>query len=347
MARIVLILLLLCGQAWGQVTSTEADSGVTVYDFGWQHEPEETERVAESLAFYAAQVNSLPYNDELTSLNYAFLARAMGVKTLPTLDQGNVGACVGFATSRAAGITAAADIFHRRESEQWVADFSPEALYAIGRQVAGQLGLWDGSTGAWSVEGLQKIGTLHQLEYGDVNLLKYDTSRAKLWAARGIPSDLLPIAGEHRFLAAALVDTVEKAKASLQNGYPLITCSMISYGRQRDADGFMRASGKNWAHAMCVAAYRTRGPPSGREGFLILNSWRADSHSSGWVTGPIWPKEDAEYPQPIGSFWVTPEDLLKHLQYRDTWAISGYQGFTRKEISWEEVFSQAGGIERQ
>lgn len=272
----------------------------------------------------------------------------MGIKTLPTLDQGNVGACVGFATCRAAAITAAADIFHRQESEEWVADFSPEALYAIGREVAGQLGAWDGSTGAWSVEGLQKIGTLHQLEYestsGKISLLGYDPSRAKSWAARGVPSDLKTVAGEHKFLAAAQVSTIAEAKASLQNGYPLIVCSMISYGRTRDADGFLAASGKNWAHAMCVAAYRAAS--TGREGFLILNSWKADSHSSGWVTGPIWPPESAEYPQPIGSFWVSPQDLLKHLTYGDTWAISGYQGFLRKQLSWEEVFSQAGGKTR-
>lgn len=349
MKRLLILLLLLCGQAWGQVTSSETDSGVKTWDFGWKYQPEESQRVAEKLAFYSAQVNSLPFRDDVTSLNYAFLCKAMGAKTLPTLDQGNVGACVGFATCRAAGITAAADIFHRREQETWVADFSPEALYAIGREVAGQLGSWDGSTGAWSVEGLQKIGTLHRLVYEPagaekVSLLLYEPARAKAWAARGVPQQLKPIAGEHRFLAAALVETVEKAKASLQNGYPLITCSMMSYGNVRDQDGFLRSSGRNWAHAMVVAAYRAAN--TGREGYLILNSWRAVSHDNGWVTGPIWPAEDQPYPQPIGSFWISPADLLEHLKYGDTWAISGYQGFVGKELAWEEVFSQAGGKTR-
>ena len=245
MTRIIILLLLLCSQAWGQVTSTSTDLGSKTWDFGWEYKPAETERVAKKLAFYSAQVRALPYRDDITSLNYALLCKAMGVKTLPTLDQGNVGACVGFATCRVAAMTAAADIYHRRENEAWVADFSPEALYAIGREVSGQLGVWDGSTGAWSVEGLQRIGTLHRLEYGEgaqkISLLNYDPRRAKDWAALGVPDELKTIAGEHKFLAAAQVDTIQQAKASLQNGYPLITCSMISYGRQRDADGFLRA----------------------------------------------------------------------------------------------------------
>ena len=356
MNRLLLSLLLICSTASGaepikRYFTTPNDKLPKVYNFGWQQDDAETARVAKTLEVYNQQVAKLPYRDDLTALVYAYLCRAMNVRILPTLDQGPIGSCVGFATTRAAGITAAADILHRKESEEWVADFSPEALYAIGRQAAGRLGSWDGSTGAWAVEGLQKIGTLHRTKYevgaSPFDLTAYEPSRARSWASQGIPETLLVVAKEHPFLSAALVDTVDKAKASLQNGYPLITCSMISYPNNRDAQGFLPATGERWAHAMCVAAYRSRAPPSGREGFLILNSWAATSHDSGWVTGPIWPTIDDDFPQPIGSFWITPSDLEKHLSFGDTWAISGYEGFKVRELDWEEVFSQAGGVTRE
>lgn len=338
--RFLTVLLLLVSSALGQ-----SESQPRFTNYGWYPAPEEVTKVADKLKFYSDQIQALPVRDDTSALNYAFLCQLLDVKILPTLDQGPVGACVGFATARAADITAAADICHRREAEEWRALFSPEALYAIGRQQAGRLGTWDGSTGAWSVDGLQKLGTLHQLTYDETDLTAYSPARAKAWAAQGVPSGLLPTAKEHPFLSAGLVTTTEQAKAALQNGYPLITCSMISYPSVRDSDGFLKANGRRWAHAMCVAAYRSAS--TGREGFLIINSWRCSSHSNGWVTGPIWPTEDADFPQPIGSFWVSPADLQLHLSYNDTWAISGYQGFAKRELEWPEVFSQAGGTTRE
>lgn len=345
--RAIILLLLLCGHAWGQAESAAPAPAPAEkkYDFGWVNDPPSAARVAAQLKVYGEQVQALPWRDDITALDYVFLCKAMNVKILPSLDQGKVGSCVGFATTRAAGITAAADILHRGEPEQWLVDFSPDALYAIGRQAAGRLGAWDGSTGAWAVDGLQKIGTLHRKRYDDADLTEYNEARTREWARQGLPGSLLDLAKEHLFLSAAPVTTVEQAKASLQNGYPLIVCSMISYPNKRDELGFLPATGERWAHAMCCAAYRAAS--TGREGFLILNSWRAPAHNQGWVTGPIWPPDTDEYPQPLGSFWVTPQDFAKHLSFGDTWAVSGYQGFRKRDIDWTQVFSQAGGKERE
>ena len=77
---------------------------------------------------------------------------------------------------------------------------------------------------------------------------------------------------------------------------------------------------------MAFTAYR--GKSSGREGFLCQNSW-----GNNWNDGAIYPND-----QPHGSFWVSPEDLLFHLKQDDAYSISDYQGFKRRNLTWEEIF---------
>lgn len=282
---------------------------------------------------YGAQVDQLvQVSDERDALLFRFLAQAEGIPTgqpLPSMNQGQVGSCVGFGTARAGSVVAACDIYHRHEDEEYHR-WCGEAIYAIGRQVANQLGGGDGSTGAWSIAGIRKLGTLHYYNYGSFDLTGTGNLKAREWANRGVPAEYLEEAAKYKVIAAYRLNNTDELKAALQNGYAAIICANIGYANVRDRDGFARRQGQ-WAHCMAIIAYR--GLSSGREGFLISNSWAA------WNSGGVWPED-----QPEGSMWVTPQDAQAHLSAGDSWIIAGYEGFKKRELPWKEVLSRTGGI---
>lgn len=243
---------------------------------------------------------------------------------LNSLNQKNVGSCVGYSSTNLIEITAAANIVHRKELGQiWRARVNPDAIYGIGR--LGNLGNWDGSSAGWSVENIQKYGSLFRLEYDSFDLRNTEPIQGREWAARGLPKELLEKAAEHKALNYVQVKTAEEAKALIQNGYAVVTGAQASYPNTRDKDGFSKRNGTAWSHAMCFNSYR--GKTSGREGFLCQNSWDE------WNNGPIYPND-----MPIGSFWVSPEDLEFHLKQGDSFSISDYQGFQRRPLKWDEIF---------
>jgi hypothetical protein len=77
---------------------------------------------------------------------------------------------------------------------------------------------------------------------------------------------------------------------------------------------------------MALSSYR--GEKSGKEGYLLQNSW-GDS----WVSGPIFPED-----MPHGSGWITASDVMHYIKQGDTFSIAGYEGFKKRDIKWEEVF---------
>jgi hypothetical protein len=340
----ILVLALTISSAFGQsgYKKQKHPNGQVFYNFGVYIDRKHQKTMEGRMQFFQKAFEDLKGDDE-NALLWTYLCQVKGISQLDTLDQGNLGSCVGFGAARTCDITAACDILHRGDAERYVA-FAPGALYAMGRDHAGRLGSWDGSTGSWMVDCLTKLGSLHAIEYDSHDLREYSVPRAKSWAAQGVPAELKEVAKEHPFSGAAKVSTAEQAKASLQNGYAILLCANSSYGSRRDSLGFLRKTGNNWAHAMACIAYRNSA--SGREGFLIQNSWKCNGHSSGWVTGPIWPDASSEFPQPVGSFWVTPADLETHLK-DDCWAVSGYEGFRQRELEWPEVFHIGGTKERK
>lgn len=310
--------------------------------FGWVP-VKKTEANLAKTNFYTEQLQSLvPFNDENDAYNYRFLFKALkDAKMLSSeeiesgrlnsLNQGSVGSCVGYGTTHALEVVAAANIFHRKQlREEWKARINPDAVYALGRH--DHRGGWDGSTGDWSTDALKKYGSLHSLVYGQHDLTNTKPTDGRAWARSGVPSALLTAAGDHKALACALVKTTEEAKAALQNGYAIIICAQASYPSSRDSQGFSKLNGRRWAHCMAVSAYR--GPQSGKEGFLIQNSW-----GNNWNNGPIYPED-----MPHGSFWVTPSDLMVHLRQNDSYAIAGYEGFKLRKIQWEDVFNFNGEL---
>mgnify|MGYP001562348224 CR=1 FL=1 len=287
---------------------------------------------------YDEQLQDLvKYNDDENALLYKFLYKALedskqltseevSTKRLDSLNQGSVGSCVGYGTCRALDVLMAVNAYHRQQLHQiWLSRAHPNAIYAIGRK--DNPGRYDGSTGSWSMEGLAKYGTLHRLKYSSFDLsLPIVAQDARTWANSGLPGDTLKDAAEHKLITFAQINTAAEAKAALQNGYSIIVCSGISYSTHRDENAFAKRTPQGWNHCLCCIAYR--GPQSGKEGFLIGNSW-----GPSWNDGPIWPDD-----MPWGSFFITPEDLEVQLRAGDSYALSSYNGFARRKIKWEEVF---------
>jgi hypothetical protein len=299
-----------------------------IQNFGYTPNPEETEAFVQSLPpAYAKQAQALADDDTddgADALNYRLLA-AMFPKGSPwlnddgqlvSLNQNPAGTCVGFGTAIAEDVLAACDIAMRREPEEWVARFSPDAAYAISRHISGHLGRGDGSYGGAAAKGIREWGTVHQLVYGDIDLTKYDYKRTREWALRGVPESIRTAAGPHKIRHTVQLETVEQAWGLVGNGYPYNMCSNVGWESKRDADGACRRRG-SWSHSMGVTSRRTTA--SGRRLFLVHQSW-----GDNWTSGPYY--ED----QPFGSFWADWEDIDRAIRQGDSFAYSGYEGFVRR-----------------
>lgn len=313
-----------------------AETQPKLVNFGYNKPKEEVSLPNEVV--YRQQLEELvKVADEQDSFNYKFLykvlkdAKLLSEKELETgrlssLNQGQVGSCVGYGTTHALEITAAANVAHRQQlREIWLARANPDAIYGLGRYE--NRGNWDGSNGSWSVEALAKYGSLHRLQYGSHDLRSTVPTDGRRWAAQGLPKELLEAAGDHKALACVQIKSVEEAKAALQNAYGIIICGQGSFSSHRDELGFIKKNGNDWAHCMAISSYR--GPKSGKEGYLLQNSW-----GDTWVNGPVYPPD-----MPHGSGWITAEDLNHYIRQGDTFAIAGYEGFKKRDIKWEEVFS--------
>ena len=308
---------------------------------GWAADRVETEGFASTLpALYGEQLDELPFHRDRSAFPFRFLARALkGSKNvtagrLVSFNQGSVGSCVGCMGSRVADLTAACDIYQRREPERWPTNSngralvsSPEYCYAAARQVVGNLGRWDGATGSGMARAFKEIGVAYQKPYGlDLDLSRYSSTRARDWARRGVPEPVLMSAKEHPFRATVRVTSTEHAVALLQNGYGVGICSGLGWNTRRDVDGFCRRVRAGWAHAMAVVGYLVTA--SGRRGLVVQNSWGPD-----WVSGP----RPALCPDlPDGGFVCDWRDFENVVSSGDCWAYGGFKGFEVSPFDWSQ-----------
>jgi hypothetical protein len=232
-------------------------------------------------------------------------------------DQDGTGCCVGEGNSAAVEVLSAVDIVVNNRREEWK-PISAAACYALARQVGGNLGGGDGSSGVDAAKALQELGAISCEDAHDDNTTgKEHASLAKKWGGRGgLPSDLKAIAAKHKVKTASLVRTPEEARAALVNGYPLACCSSVGFEPfKRDSDGFCRPGG-TWPHCMCCAGYR-----ADKRAFLILQSW-----------GESVPPGPTSLGQPPCSFWITWEAMQRILRGGDSYAMSGFDGYPSRQI---------------
>lgn len=306
---------------------------------GWAADRVETEAFAATVSpLYGDQLENLPFEKDRSAYPFRFLARALsGSKNvragrLVAIHQGTVGSCVGCMGSRVADITAASDIYQRRERETWPRSLStskpiissPEYCYAASRQVTRSLGRWDGSTGSGMARAFQEIGTAYQRAYGiSADLSQYSSQRARTWARRGVPDEVIEAAREHPFRATVRVTTADHACALVQNGYGVGVCSGLAFSSRRDRDGFSRRVRPGWSHAMAIVGYHVS--RRGRRGFIFQNSWGSE-----WIEGPE-PLDDF----PEGSFVADWDDTAVALSSGDCWSYGGFKGFAISPFDWK------------
>jgi hypothetical protein len=292
------------------------------YDGGYKPNPEGTAAVVSALKYkrFAQTPAWTADEDDRDAFCWRSVSKLLGQKNLAARNQGSVGSCVGHGTATGCDITTGCEIDWLKQPETFVARASADAMYALGRDLSGDLGRSDGSYGGAAAKAV-KHGVLHMLKYGDVDLTSYSGQRCRDWAARGVPDAIKATAKDHPMLYATVVSTPEEARSALQGGYGINVCSGQGFSSSRDKDGFARAQG-SWSHSMCIAGYRG----GSRRGFLIINSWGPD-----WVSGPIYPDD-----MPEGSFWAEWDTIARMLRGEDSFAYSGFQGFVKREMNWDQ-----------
>lgn len=299
------------------------------YEFGYVPNPEKTLAYAASMPLrYGAELDLLAgADDNSDALNYRALAKCIGMegKQIPSRNQGPVGACVGTGTATPCDIVAAIDILVRGDNEEFRFMASADALYALGRDISNHLGRGDGSYGGAAAKAIRECGVIHQTRYGDVDLTTYSASRARDWAAKGVPQVVKDAAKKTPMRATTLLKTIEQAWAAIGSGYAFNMCSDVGWDSHRDQDGACRRSG-SWGHSMAVTSRRTAGS---RRLFLVHQSW-----GDNWTGGPYW--QD----QPLGSFWADWDSIERAIRQDDSFVYGGYDGFPRRLLpDWG-----AGGV---
>jgi hypothetical protein len=292
---------------------------------GWIDHQESVKEVITSakFPFLATSANLLAGTGEgKTVLLHKIYENVTGRK-FPTLTQA-IGDCTSFALASCIHCLMSAEIFLKDEIE-YVPEFlcSTEYIYGVSRVLIGK-GIFkrgDGSTGAFSVEGTSKYGTLLRKKYDSIDLTNYSGQRAKEFGLNGPPPDLIPIAREHCVRTYSLVKTYEECRDAIANGYAVMICSNQGFTNVRDSDGYSKGYG-TWPHALAAIGIKS----DKRKGILILNSW-----GENWNSGPL-------VDQPPGSFWAEGnlvEDRM--LSAGDSWAISNFDGYKPRDLSWDVI----------
>jgi hypothetical protein len=233
----------------------------------------------------------------------------------------------------------AADIVLRGHPEMFKAMPAAEIQYPLGLMMDGTLGSDYGCSGSGIVEASERYGTWYQMPVDgctddlaagnwagatadDERRITQWYQRVERYATRGVPAPIATAAAGHKSRSHARIDAVTLAWSSIGHAYPVLICSNISFEANRNEEGIIRATGRDWPHCMVVSSRRTS-PKYGRL-YLVHQSWFAK-----WTAGPYF------LDQPVGSFWITEEDLAQILvcQWdrrtvtRDCWTSTGHEGF--------------------
>lgn len=289
--------------------------------FGYTPDPDANEQFVASLPHptLATAGPDLVSDDRAVTLYQPLL------QCMPEWKRGaqGIGSCVGWGWSAGVDVLAAVEVVLKREAESFGGRTLEASVYAFSRVEArgrSRAGRSDGSYGGAAAKAVRDFGTLHYgVDYNGEAFNEYSASREKSWGDTGVPDNLEPFAKERRVKGVTLVESFDQAAKAIQNGYPVPVCSMQGFTMKRDSDGFCRASG-SWAHCMLFCGVRFDRP-----GLLCMNSW-GNSNS-----GPRYPQN---MPDQIAActFWVDADVANRMLRGRDSYAISGYEGFPPRRL---------------
>jgi hypothetical protein len=241
----------------------------------------------------------------------------------PSYDAQTTGDCTSEGSGHTCNLLQCIDIATGHQPQEYK-EICTEAIYGIGREIAGMLGRGAGCYGSAVAKALTDFGAVTRELVGP-----YSGRRADQWGGRGgVPQEIKDACAEHKLGSATLVTTLDEGDAALANGYPWIVCSNQGFTMTRDADGFCQARG-SWAHCMHVMAKRTR---NGAKQYLIGQSW-GDNVPSGPTTDD----------QPTWSFWAAANVVASMLRGRDSLAFSRFKGFPGKPLPSSWRWADFGG----
>lgn len=306
------------------VAKVEGDGGgPQSFATGWVADPDASDAFAGTLEFPSFAETPAGHTDDLPKSVYLWSAyHKIYGRAPPPQNQGSVGSCVSFGTSRAIERTLAVQIALQGRGEE----FHPlveEVSYAGSRvEVGGGRIRGDGSIGAWAAEFSRKWGVVRRGVHGSYDLTTYSPERARSWGRSGVPDDLEPIARQHPVKDVTRVNSWDEAKRALASGYGIAICSDVGFaGMRRDSRGILNASG-SWAHCMALDGYHIEA--NGAEWGHIENSWGADAHS-----GPVgWGDPNT------AGFWTSSKTIDRMLAQKDSWAFADVKGFPARKIDW-------------
>ena len=298
------------------------------YSTGWIHDEKAVEEVVSHLQYKDISetpignvpVESLPK----TICLWKHAEKILNKKNLDVRNQSNLGSCVGFGTATAITLTYLNEIANGDPEE--FKYMNPAVIYAGSRVEVGGNGSkspfrGDGSIGAWAAAFCMKWGSLANEKYGQYDLNKYDIPQTRVWAANGLPDELLSEAKKHPISNATMVKTVEDAWRSLANGHGISICSSQGFNTKRDANGICSPSG-NWSHCMCLTGVHHINDVLY---FFVENSWG----SYMGISNP------APFNANLGTFLAKGDVVAKMLKMNDTFAYAGYTGFEKKDnLDW-------------
>ena len=312
---------------------------------GWKRDTVGTSEYVKTLPrLWGEQLDGLPYEQGVSAYPFRHLTRALtGSKhvrggRLRSLNQGNFGSCVGFATGRACDVVAACDIYQRGQGETWPlgADdkpivSAPDYIYAASRHIVNKLGRWQGSYGAAAAKAMRLWGIVHQRKAGRYDLTNYQTALCRKWSARGVPQEVRREAEQHPYRSTVRVTTCEQAAALLQNGYSFNLCCSLGWSNERDEFGFCRRVRPGWSHAQAVIGFVVYEQSNFRTlaGFIVANSW-----GNSWVDGPTGPLTPD---LPGGAFVCHWDDMQRALDEEDSFAFGNYDGFSASPYDWGKL----------
>lgn len=190
----------------------------------------------------------------------------------------------------------------------------PPFIYGESRKVAGILRTGAGSYGSAAVKAMTTVGMVSVPMLGDKGT--YNGARVDDWGHHGPPAEVEQLAAPFKLGNAALADTYDAIVAALRNGYPVTECSNFLPGGKRDADGFVRPSGRG-GHCQCIIGVRFDRP-----GLCIMNSW-----GSGYYSGPT------GLGCPTFAYWLDRAEVERWIcGSGDNWALSKSPAFVKRDI---------------
>ena len=290
------------------------DPATPLHLCGWVDHPDRLAVAATFPTFAMAAAHLFQSTSSTTDiLLYKAFKDALG--KYPDYIAQAIGDCTSFGSGHALDLLQCIEMVLGHQPIGWL-ETCTEAIYGMGREIAGMLKSGDGCYGGAVSKALTTMGAVPRKDVGD-----YSGTRAKQWGRSGVPSEIKTTAANFKLNTAALVSTLDELDVALDNLYPAIVCSNQGFVMTRDSTGLCKPHG-SWSHCMSIGGRRYR---NSRRNYLIMQSW-----GDNVPDGPL--IDD----QPSFSFWIDEKVMASMLADKDSFAFSKFGGFEQRTppASW-------------